>query len=432
MILFFIVVFALGVPASLLIDRDRSWIARVGESWYLGAGLVWASMMLFWSPFPLLVIALLLFRRRGTTHRLRLSVFDLTTLITIGGYALFATAAAPWEFDYLTDFGWKARTFFERGGIDWTFLRTHVDALPSFNPSYPVLLSSLYDAVALLSGEWNDRFLGLVHVAFGVAAICVVRAELAEESRFAALGTAIIAPLLLSPWIGMGDGPVGSLMFAAVLRLRRETSYAGAIFLGLAACVKQEGIAFVVAVAIAMLVTRPSSGLRPPSPRERGEGTPETPLPAARGEGGRRPGEGRLLLIAALIAVPWMIAARLHGVTGRTFHAHIADPRPLLGAIAHVSIGKPLMWSGILLGAILCWRALDRFLLVAVAAQFVFYVCAYLASSYDAEWHVAHSWERILSQITPILVFVIVSSLAKTLARLYYSSSTSEQWPLHP
>jgi TrmH family RNA methyltransferase len=41
----------------------------------------------------------------------------------------------------------------------------------------------------------------------------------------------------------------------------------------------------------------PSPGLRPPSPRKRGEGTSESPRPAERGEGGRRPGEGLSLVI---------------------------------------------------------------------------------------------------------------------------------------
>src|SRR5579859_2566155 len=41
-----------------------------------------------------------------------------------------------------------------------------------------------------------------------------------------------------------------------------------------------------------MTIMRPSSALRAPSPRERGEGL-LGPRPAQRGEGGRRPGEGQ-------------------------------------------------------------------------------------------------------------------------------------------
>src|SRR5713226_2833379 len=53
----------------------------------------------------------------------------------------------------------------------------------------------------------------------------------------------------------------------------------------------------------ALLMTRPSSALRAPSPRERGEGELLllSPLaPRERGEGGRRPGEGRVINASAV------------------------------------------------------------------------------------------------------------------------------------
>src|SRR5947208_5267657 len=50
--------------------------------------------------------------------------------------------------------------------------------------------------------------------------------------------------------------------------------------------------------SLTLLMTRPSSALRAPSPRERGEGELLKLLPLApreRGEGGRRPGEGPVI-----------------------------------------------------------------------------------------------------------------------------------------
>lgn len=413
MILFLAIVFAAGVPLSLLIDRDRTWLARVGESWFFGTGVVWAATLLFWSRGAYVVVVIVMWcltiRRRGTTRRLHLSVFDLIALITIGGYALFATSATPWEFDFLTDFGLKARAFWEHGGIDWVFLRTHPDLSRSFNREYPLLLSSVYDAVAILSGGWNDRFLGLMNVAFGAAAICVVRSELAEEveqvdrPHLAAIATAAMAPLLLSPWIGMADGPVGALMLVAIARMRREVTLAGAVLLGLAACTKQEGVAMIAAAAIALFVLRPKR-------------------------------EIVRLWPAIALALPWMIAARVHGLGSQMFGGaaarvveHLRNPQPLVDALTHAALGHRLMWLGVIVGVVVCWRALNRFVLLTIFLQILFAAGSYLASNYDTAWHVAHSWERVVSQITPILVFVVVSSLAKTLALLYYSSSTSEQ-----
>src|SRR5436305_10473786 len=50
--------------------------------------------------------------------------------------------------------------------------------------------------------------------------------------------------------------------------------------------------------SLTLLMTRPSSALRAPSPRKRGEGELLKLLPLApreRGEGGRRPGKGRVI-----------------------------------------------------------------------------------------------------------------------------------------
>src|SRR5213078_1588651 len=54
--------------------------------------------------------------------------------------------------------------------------------------------------------------------------------------------------------------------------------------------------------SLTLLMKRPSSALRAPSPRERGEGELLKLLPLApreRGEGGRRPGEGRVINASA-------------------------------------------------------------------------------------------------------------------------------------
>ena len=400
-----------GLPVSLLLDRQRRPSARAGESLLFGAGVVWCAVMLLaltgagWSgpgfiiAMSCVVITLWAFagrRLRNAVLLPRPGVFDLLTLAIVIGYILFATAASPWEFDYLTDFGLKARAFWEHGGIDWGFLQSVF--IRSFHADYPLLLPSLYDAVAMVSGAWNDRFLGLLNVAFGVAAVGVVRSELADEvstPRLAALATAAITPLLLSPWIGMADGPLCAYITVALLRLRRslragEVSLAGVILLGLGACTKNEGVAMIAAAAIALFVmTSWRAALR--------------------------------LGPAVLMALPWMILARIHGlgndlaegsVADRVL-AHLRNPESILRPLANAPVGKSLMWAGLLLGAIVCGRLLvrERFTLAAIALQFVFYLSAYLTTPHDTEWHVHWSWERVVSQIVPTLVCVFVVTL---------------------
>ncbi len=385
-----------GLPLSLLLDRQRRPAARVGESLLFGMGLIWAVVMLLsltntgWSGpafgIAMSCAAVMLWavagrRLRAAVSLPRPTVFDLLTLVIIGGYILFATAASPWEFDYLSDFGLKARAFWEHGGIDWAFLRATL--MRSFHPDYPLLLPSVYDAVAIMSGAWNDRFLGLMNVGFGVAAIGVVRSELSDElkdPRLAALATAALAPLLLSPWIGLADGPLCAYITVAMLRLRRslrvgKVSLAGVILLGLGACTKNEGVAMIAAAGIALLLVASWRAVLHLWP-------------------------------AVIMTLPWMILARVHGL-------HLRNPESILRPLADAPLGKSLMWAGILLGVFVCGRLLarERFMLIALALQVAFYLGAYLTTPHDTAWHVHWSWERVVSQIAAVLVYVFVVTL---------------------
>jgi hypothetical protein len=102
---------------------------------------------------------------------------------------------------------------------------------------------------------------------------------------------------------GIHDYVTWTIRFAAQRRLMpmREmlSIYADPTVWWWLACV-------IVGAMLTLLRTRPSSALRAPSPRERGEGELLTLLPLApreRGEGGRRPGEGLVNVSAARGAV---------------------------------------------------------------------------------------------------------------------------------
>src|SRR6266571_987712 len=97
---------------------------RGGESLLIGIGICAATLAILpWSRWvivgAILIIAAIAFRR---AHFVAPSPGLLVALVPLLGYALYATLAPPPEFDYLADWGLKARAFFEIRGIDWQLL----------------------------------------------------------------------------------------------------------------------------------------------------------------------------------------------------------------------------------------------------------------------------------------------------------------------
>jgi hypothetical protein len=55
--------------------------------------------------------------------------------------------------------------------------------------------------------------------------------------------------------------------------------------------------------------------------------------------------------------------------------------------------------------------ALERFVIVTIAVQLVFYLGAYLATPHDVLWHVQWSWERLISHLSPALTYIVLVRL---------------------
>jgi hypothetical protein len=313
--------------------------------------------------------------------------------IPLLGYALFATAAPLWEFDFLSDWGLKGRVFWIARGIDWQFLEQA--SYRATHPDYPQLVPLCFDFFALVRGAWNDQALGLINVAFAAALLLIVHRVALEETLSplaAAAMTFAMVPLAAVPWIGIGEGPFVAYTTAGLLLMRRNVT-AAAVMLGLAAFTKNEGLTLIVAAAIALAVA------------------------------GRKRDVIRLWPAIAIPA-PWLIARALHhlptdivtaGVLGRIAE-RLADPAPLVQALQQASLGKHLLWIGLLLGIVIAARVLwvrERFVLIALALQLVFYVVAYLATPHDIAWHVRWSWDRLVWHLMPALTAVVLTSLAK-------------------
>jgi hypothetical protein len=313
--------------------------------------------------------------------------------IELAGYTLFATIAPMWEFDFLTNWGLKAKLFYLHGGIDWPFLQ-HA-WYRNIHPDYPPLMPLAFDAFAFVRGGWDDRWIGLFYPAIALAATLftfqIARGEV-DDIR-AAIIAVIMCPLLASPRPGLADGWLAVFAFVALLLIRRGNLTPGAIFLGLGAMTKNEGLTFILAAAIALVVAR-------------------------------RAKDVVRLWPAVVLALPWMVLCRIHGVHGDLTSGsviarvaqHIAHPAGLIEAFRGAPIGKPLMWTGILVGVVIAIRA-QRFLLTAAVVQLACYFGAYLATPHDLQWHVFWSWERLVSHVTPLLVYAVLIELMPIIRR---------------
>ena len=169
---------------------------------------------------------------------------------------LFTTAGPLWEFDFLSDWGLKARVFWIARGIDWHFLEQAT--YRATHPDYPLLLPLSFDILALMRGAWNDQALGLLNVAFAAALLMIIHRVALDETSSplgAAAVTLAMVPLAAVPWIGIGEGPFVAYATAGLLLMRRNATIA-AVMLGLAASTKNEGLALIVAAAIALLICR--------------------------------------------------------------------------------------------------------------------------------------------------------------------------------
>jgi hypothetical protein len=334
------------------------------------------------------------------------ALLDVATIVLVAGYVVLATNAPTPEADFVTIWGLKGKTFFVSGGIDWAFLSNRWNSFAHVD--YPILLPLMFDSVALSAGAWDERAIGFLYAMFGAATVLVVRGSVtrATGSRFLGSTAAIASvPIALSPYIGLGEGPLIAYGTAGLLLLRRgfeEDNQGfvrfGAVMLGLAALVKNEGLSLVIAAILATaVVVRSRKAVV-------------------------------ALWPAIAIPLPW-IAVRLslglstdlaQGSVLARMREHLANPASYLEALARYPAGNVLLWLGIAAALALAAHELlarERFLLFAVAFQYLFLIGAYFATPHSIDWHFRTSWERVMSQMTLPLVVLAVIGLAAYVRR---------------
>jgi hypothetical protein len=424
---------AFGIPIALAIDRRARGPLLVGTAFLYGSGtmfLVLLAMSILhirWTLISVAISALLIFcaaafiaRRTGNPATRQPGnpsphVLDLITLLTITGYAIYATLAPLWEWDFWAIWGLKAKTFLETGGIDWRFLESRWNTFS--HPDYPLLVPLNFDFVALVNAGWSDRWLGLLFVAWGIALLLIARALAARETTpfFASLLTLTLAAIAVSRYVGLAEGALIAFGSAGVLFIRTalldddSASWRhGALMLGFAANCKNEGIALLVAVTIAVaLVSR--GGDNPTPPRDRATA------------------RLRNLASAYALAAPWLILRAAHTLPtdiagGSAFSRLIARlpyAHQILAFLA-ARLYEPWFWVAILAGILIApaaARRRERFIFLVTAIQLLFYVVAYLTTPHNLRWHVLTSWSRLTGQIAVPITFVVFLMLANSLRR---------------
>jgi hypothetical protein len=343
---------------------------------------------------------------------------DTITLLIVAACAWYLIRPDLWTWetwlpsrrDFFYIWGFKARLFLEQGGIDWSFLKAMPEDLT--HRDYPLLVPLIFDSVALLAGGWDARLCGAMTAALAFGALLIARGclgalKLPPVER--AAGTLALTGATFLPWAGFGDGPLvafagaGALLLASSVRERVDrlatldsgAAAAGAVLLGLGTQAKNEGLAFLAAIALATIVLR-------------------------------RYDLVRRLWPAALIALPWLLARAIGGF-GTDLFSGDAPSRIAknLGSLPQALIENPPHQSAFV-AAIAIVLFLRRrqissggsMLLITAGLQILFYLAAYALSPFDAGYHVLSSWSRLTSHLLLIAGFAAVTACVERRATI--------------
>ncbi len=390
---------ASGLGAAHVLDREARGPLLLAESVLVGGGIAAAAMAVHWVllvPFVIwsvFVLSQLSFR----WTKLGAAAAGLQ-IGALAWHAVFATQAGLYDWsewlirrrDYFFIWGYKARLIFEAHGIPWSFLQ----GLPRdfTHPDYPLLVPLQFAIPSMLARSWQPQAIGILDTALAGAAVIIAYHCLREAVSpwLAACGSLALAAATLLPFPGFADGPLVAYAASAVLLLRsRRADPLAAVLLSLAAMTKNEGMAFVAATGVALLLTEP-----------------------------RRL---RVLLTPALVILLWL-TVRWNTPTDlftAGLFARISRNLPAFPkAFANIGTSQPLLWITALAAILLASREnlrRERFLLIVVAVQLAFYLAAYAVTPLDLVGHVNGSWDRISSHVTMLVAFTGITSIGNAL-----------------
>jgi hypothetical protein len=340
--------------------------------------------------------------------------------VAIAGVYLLALVTQPITgSDAIAMWLFKAKFFFDHQAIDLSSMAS-LPPGPTRHLDYPPLFPLMVATVYALIGHVDDilgKGVNFLFLVTGVATVLSLMAATLNRRLVIMFAFVLVAiplfngSLLDSRAMGYADYALGILIMislAHLYRVERGDDLAHAalalLFAGLAALTKNEGLVFllVVTVLLAVLVI----------PR----------LPQQTPSGGTI---RRLLGVLALALVPvvvWQALIRSLGfqsdlLAARNWHVLIpALPGRAWTILRFVressSVRNDYPWLAIsyVLSAVML--AINRFkagtaVFLAVSAQIASYFLVYLFTPYDLNWHLATSFDRLVTQIAPSLIVLL-------------------------
>jgi hypothetical protein len=339
------------------------------------------------------------------------------TVVTAGFYFLNLLAQPLVGWDAIAMWMFKAKVFFDSGSVD-------LSHIPNMSPpverhlDYPPLFPLMFDSFWVLIGRVDDvigKSIGFVFLIAAVTAAAATLLPLLGKRLTAMVAFILVAmPTLQSSFVfpyymGYADYAVGALMMISLAHLYRsarlgrdEASALSLLFAGLAAMTKNEGLTFLLVVAIVI-----GAGVAWAFAKER-----------------ERPGL-KLIGVAAAGIIPvlaWQVYARAHGFNNDL----ISRQGP------HLTVG--LLASRAYTIAAFLWHQMNRYddypwlaaawivstalavisrhprlalVWVAVTAQAAFYAMALLLSPYDVTFLLFTAADRLILQLSPSLVLLL-------------------------
>jgi hypothetical protein len=173
----------------------------------------------------------------------------------------------------------------------------------------------------------------------------------------------------------------------------------GALLLGLAANCKNEGVALLGAVTIALLVIGPRAGIVD---------------------------RVKKLWPAYALTVPWMAIRAMHvtptdlagGDVVARFMERVVHTNDILTLLAK-QLNQKWAWMALLVALLAVPVAAivrERFVLIVTGIQLAFLVGAYFVTPYSVQWHVGASWFRITQQVAVPISFVVLLALVAAIS----------------
>ncbi len=378
------------------------------------SGAVWsAGLLLFGATGPwsdLLAVAIaLLFARNAAARPVKREPIWLA--VACGAAALIVTALFIEHSIRYPEGGWdavaiwnlRARALY---GAPHDLARVFTPELPAQHPDYPLLLPGLIAHGWFLSGTRTQ--LVPIAISFLFAVACAV--ALGRRGGLAAAILLLGTPEFLTlAWNQYADLKLAALLLVAVVMASDGRLLAAGLAAGLGAYTKNEGLVWLVTLALAVLI---ASGWRSAVRMLAGAALP--------------------LALLAYFKLRWAPPNDLIAQTSASALARRAPRRLLLVlrgfAWQIMDFGK---W-GIALPLVLAawiarWRRRERnvaALFCALSLLALFGI--YLATPHDPIEHMATSLDRLIFQLWPSIIYATVVSLVPAEARASVEPQPSE------